>query len=212
MTSAKGQIVTVGVTGASGAILAQKALELLVADARVTRVHLVVTETGQRLFAQELGISSGDLQQLVSRILGRPSEKIEILPNKDVGAAIASGSYEVDAMLVVPCSMSTLASIANGLSDDLVGRAADVMLKEGRKLVLCVRDTPLSRVHLENMLRAQQAGSVIMPVIPVFYDQPRTIDDLVTQYVCRVLTRIGLPQEKMYRWTGTQQGSREAKA
>jgi 4-hydroxy-3-polyprenylbenzoate decarboxylase len=211
MPRTQGQIVTVGVTGASGALLAQKALALLEADARVERVHLVVTETGQRLFAEELGLPSGDLKQLPSRILGQVSRKIEILPNKDVGASIASGSYEVDSMLVIPCSMGTLASIANGTSDDLVARAADVMLKEGRKLVLCVRDTPFNRIHLENMLRAQQAGAVIMPAVPAFYDQPKTIDDLVTQYVCRVLAQIGLPQERMYRWTG-HSSSKEAKA
>jgi 4-hydroxy-3-polyprenylbenzoate decarboxylase len=106
-------------------------------------------------------------------------------------------------MVIIPCSMGTLGAIANGISDDLVSRAADVMLKEGRKLVLCLRDTPFNRVHLENMLRAQQAGAVIMPVVPAFYHQPKTIDDLVTQYVCRVLAQIGLPQEQMYRWTGT---------
>jgi flavin prenyltransferase len=211
MPQAQRQVVTVGVTGASGAILAQKALQLLEADARAARVHLVVTETGQRLFAEELGISSGDLKQLPSRILGHPAAKIEILPNKDVGASIASGSFEVDSMVIIPCSMGTLASIAGGTSDDLVARAADVMLKEGRKLVLCVRDTPFSRIHLENMLRAQQAGAVIMPVVPAFYDQPKTIDDLVTQYVCRVLAQIGLPQEKMYRWTG-QPAVKKAKA
>jgi len=94
-------------------------------------------------------------------------------------------------------------AIANGISDDLVARAADVMLKESRKLVLCVRDTPFNRVHLENMLRAQQAGAVIMPAVPAFYHHPKTIDDLVTQYVCRVLAQIDLPQEKMYRWAGT---------
>ena len=211
MAETQGQIVTVGVTGASGAVLAQKALALLEADARVARVHLVVTETGQRLFAEELGVTSGDLKQLPSRILGRPASKIEVLPNKDIGASIASGSYEVHSMIVVPCSMGTLAAIANGISDDLVARAADVMLKEGRKLVLCIRDTPFNRVHLENMLRAQQAGAIIMPAIPAFYHRPITIDDLVTQYVCRVLGQIGLPQEKMYRWTG-QSASKEAKA
>ena len=205
------QILTVGVTGASGAILAQKALLLLEEDSRVARVHLVVTETGHRLFAEELGLSSGDPKQLPGKILGRAATKIEVLPNKDVGASIASGSYPVDAMLVIPCSMGTLAAIANGTSDDLVARAADVMLKEGRKLVLCVRDTPFSRIHLENMLRAQQAGAVIMPAIPAFYHQPKSIDDLVTQYVCRVLAQIGLPQEKMYRWTG-HAASKEAKA
>src|SRR5258705_754175 len=207
----QGQIITVGVTGASGALFAQKALALLEDDARVARVHFVVTETGQRLFAEELGLTSGDLKQLPSRILGRTTNKIEILPNKDVGACIAYGSYEVDAMLVIPCSMGTLASIANGTTDDLIARAADVMLKEGRKLVLCIRDTPFNRIHLENMLRAQQAGAVIMPAIPAFYDQPKTIDDLVTQYTCRVLTQIGLPQQKMYRWMG-RSSSKEAKA
>jgi flavin prenyltransferase len=211
MPQAQGQVVTVGVTGASGAMLAQKALQLLEGDARVARVHLVVTETGQRLFAEELGISSGDLKQLPSRLLGRAAAKIEILPNKDVGASLASGSYEVDSMVVIPCSMGTLASIAGGTSDDLVARAADVTLKEGRKLVLCVRDTPFSRIHLENMLRAQQAGAVIMPVVPAFYHQAKTIDELVTQYVCRVLAQIGLTQEKMYRWTG-QAAAKKAEA
>jgi flavin prenyltransferase len=211
MPQTQGQIVTVGVTGASGAILAQKALQLLEADARVARVHLVVTETGQRLFMEELGISSGDLKQLPGQILGRPAAKIELLPNKDVGASIASGSYEVDSMIVAPCSMGTLASIANGTSDDLVSRAADVMLKESRKLVLCIRDTPFNRIHLENMLRAQQAGAIVMPAIPSFYHQPKTIDDLITQYICRVLAQIGLPQDRMYRWKG-KAVSREAKA
>jgi len=211
MADTQKQIVTVGVTGASGAILAQKALTLLEEDARVARVHLVVTEAGQRLFAEELGLSAGDLKQLPSRILGRPAARTEILPNKDVGASIASGSYVVDSMIVIPCSMGTLGAIANGISDDLVARAADVMLKESRKLVLCVRDTPFNRVHLENMLRAQQAGAVIMPAIPAFYHHPKTIDDLVTQYVCRVLAQIHLPQEKMYRWAGTP-ASRKAEA
>jgi 4-hydroxy-3-polyprenylbenzoate decarboxylase len=203
MVGTQKQIVTVGVTGASGAILAQKTLALLEEDVRVARVHLVVTEAGQRLFAEELGLSAGDLKQLPGRILGRPPAKTEILPNKDVGACIASGSYAVDAMVVIPCSMGTLGTIANGISDDLVARAADVMLKESRKLVLCVRDTPFNRVHLENMLRAQQAGAVIMPAVPAFYHHPKTIDDVVTQYVCRVLAQIDLPQEKMYRWAGT---------
>ena len=211
MADTQKQIVSVAVTGASGAILAQKTLALLEEDTRVGRVHLVVTEAGQRLFTEELGISSGDLKQLPSRILGHPVAKIEVLPNKDVGASIASGSYAVDAMVVIPCSMGTLGAIASGISDDLVARAADVMLKEGRKLVLCVRDTPFNRVHLENMLRAQQAGAVIMPAVPAFYHQPKTIDDLVTQYVCRVLAQIGLSQDKMYRWTGSP-ASKKAEA
>ena len=218
MPENQGQIVTVGVTGASGAILAQKALQLLEADPRVARVHLVITEAGRRLFAEELGISWSEPAQLLGRILssstGTPRSagtKIEILSNEDVGASIASGSYEVDAMTVIPCSMSTLAAIANGTSDDLVSRAADVMLKERRKLVLCIRDTPFSRIHLENMLHAQQAGAIVMPAIPSFYHQPKTIDDLVTQYVCRVLGQAGLAQEGMFRWQG-KGATREAKA
>jgi len=211
MPDTQKQVITVGVTGASGAVLAQKALLLLEDDTRVARIHLVVTEAGQRLLSEELGISAGDLKQLPARLLGRAAKKIEMQPNKDIGAAIASGSYAVDSMVVIPCSMGTLGAIASGISDDLVSRAADVMLKEGRKLVLCLRDTPFNRVHLENMLRAQQAGAVIMPAVPAFYHQPKTIDDLVTQYVCRVLAQIGLPQEKMYRWVGSG-SAKEAKA
>jgi 4-hydroxy-3-polyprenylbenzoate decarboxylase len=211
MADTQKQIVTVGVTGASGAILAQKMLVLLEEDARVAHVHLVVTEAGQRLFTEELGITSGDLKQLPSRILGHPVAKIDVLPNKDVGASIASGSYAVDAMVVIPCSMGTLGAIANGISDDLIARAADVMLKEGGKLVLCVRDSPFNRVTLQNMLRTQQAGAVIMPAVPAFYHHAKTIDDLVTQYVCRVLAQIGLLQDHMYRWIG-HSASKEAKA
>jgi 4-hydroxy-3-polyprenylbenzoate decarboxylase len=203
MAATEGRIITIGVTGASGALFAQKALALLEEDPRVSRIHLVVTESGQRLFSEELGITSGDLKKLPSRILGRAPRKIEPLSNKDVGASIASGSYHADAMIVIPCTMGALASIANGMSDDLVARAADVMLKERRTLVLCIRDTPFNRIHLENMLRAQQAGAVIMPVVPAFYFKPKSIDEMVTQYVCRVLAQSGLPQEKMYRWTGS---------
>ena len=212
MSQTKGQTVTLGVTGASGAVLAQKALQLLVEDARVTKIHLVATETGQRLFAEELSIASGDLKQLPTRLLGKSSEKVEVLPNKDVGASIASGSCPVDAMIVIPCSMGCLSAVANGSCDDLVSRAADVMLKEGRKLVLCIRDTPFSRIHLENMIRAQAAGAVIMPAVPSFYYHPKTIDDLVTQYVCRVLAHIGLAQEQMYRWTGSHSEAKKAEA
>ena len=208
MLPAKDKTITVGVTGASGAIFAQKILSLLEDDPCVARVHLVVTETGQRLFAEELGITSGELKKLSARIIGRASKKIETVPNKDVGASIASGSYDVSAMIVIPCTMGALSAIANGMSDDLVGRSADVMLKEGRKLILCVRDTPFNRVHLENMLRAQQAGAVIMPVVPAFYDNPRSIDDIVTQFCCRVLAQAGLPQEKMHRWTGSVPGKK----
>lgn len=194
--------ITIGVTGASGAILARRALQLLESDARVSRVHLVVTEAGQRLIAQELGVTSQDAKQLPSQLAGVSCRKTEAISNRDIGAAIASGSYPVDAMAVIPCSAGTLASIANGSSDDLLARAADVCLKERRPLVLCLRETPLNRVHLENMLCASEAGALIMPVIPAFYFAPQSIDDLVEQFVCRVLAQLGLPQEQQYRWQG----------
>jgi 4-hydroxy-3-polyprenylbenzoate decarboxylase len=212
MESAQGQVVIVGVTGASGAVLAQTALRMLQADARVARIHLVVTETGLRLLEHELHISA-PLAELPGRILDSAGDrpgKIEILPNTDVGASIASGSYPADSMCVIPCSMGMLSAIAAGASNDLLSRAADVTLKEGRRLVLCVRDTPFSRIHLENMLRAQQAGAVIMPAIPSFYHQPRTIEDLVTQYVCRVLVQLGLPQDRQFAWKGQGRQLRKA--
>src|ERR1700758_3290921 len=210
MSQTEQKTIVVGVTGASGAVLAQAALRMLEADARVARIHLVVTDTGARLLAHELGITTSDPKKLPSLLIGGRAEKTEVLPNKDVGASIASGSYPVDAMVVIPCSMGTLATIAVGTSDDLIARAADVCLKEGRRLVLCVRDTPFSRIHLENMLRAQQAGAVIMPAIPSFYHQPRTIEDLVTQYVCRVLAQLGLPQDRQFAWKGQGQQLRKA--
>jgi len=211
MSEANPKTVTVGVTGASGAVLAQKMLALLEAEAGVSRIHLVITETGWRIFSEELAIPASPAKEFLGRLLGRSSSKIELLPNKDVGASIASGSHAVDAMVVIPCSVGTLAKIAAGTCDDLVSRSADVMLKENRKLILCVRDTPFSRIHLENMLRAQQSGAVIMPAIPAFYHAPKTIDDLVTQYVCRVLAQMELPQREMFRWTGSA-AAKEAKA
>jgi 4-hydroxy-3-polyprenylbenzoate decarboxylase len=203
MQTIEGKVVVLGVTGASGALLARTALRKLEGDPRVGRVHLVLTETGGRLLAHELGVS-GDAKQIPALLLGSAARKTDVLPNKDVGASIASGSHPVDGMLVIPCSMGALAAIAGGASNDLLSRAADVCLKEGRKLVLCLRDTPFSRIHLENMLRAQQAGAVIMPVIPAFYQQPMTIDDLANEFVNRALQQLGLRQPGAFRWEGQQ--------
>lgn len=201
--TAHGKSIIVGVTGASGALYAQAALRLLDRDPRVARVYLVVTETGLRLINSELGIVAQDPRRLPALITGTEAAKIEYLPNKDVGAAIASGSHPVDSMVVIPCSVGTLGDIAAGLASDLLARAADVCLKERRNVVLCIRETPFNRIHLENMLRVQQAGAVIMPAVPAFYFAPRTIEDLVTQYVCRVLAQLGLPQEEQFTWHGS---------
>ncbi len=203
VSKTEGKVITVGVTGASGAVLAQAILRLLERDERVARVHLVVSEAGMRLLATELNIVPPEPKRLPALLTGTAAAKIEYIANKNVGAAIASGSYPVDAMVVIPCSAGTLASIACGTSDDLLARAADVCLKESRRLVLCIRETPLNRIHLENMLRAHAAGAVIMPVIPSFYHEPKTIDDLIAQYVYRVLAQMGLPQKQQYQWKGS---------
>jgi 4-hydroxy-3-polyprenylbenzoate decarboxylase len=196
------KILIVGVTGASGAVFARRTLQMLEADARVGKVHLVISGAGLKVLRDELDLDVSKSAGVPARLVGRPAAKIEYLLDSDVGASVASGSYPVDGMVVIPCTTGCLAQIANGISSTLIERAADVCLKEGRKLILALRDTPLSRVHLENMLRAQAAGALIYPVIPSFYHRPRTIDDLVTQYCCRVLTHLGLEQPRQFRWTG----------
>ncbi len=197
-----GKTVTVAVTGASGALCAQTLVRLLDADARVARVHFVITPSGMRVLTDELGIRATDPRQLPVILAETTAAKFQGHLNTDIGASIASGSHAVDGMVVLPCSVGTLGKIASGLADDLVGRSADVCLKEGSRLVLCVRETPLSRIHLENMLRAQAAGAVIMPVVPAFYAGAKTIEELVTQYVCRVLAHLDLPQKTQFRWQG----------
>ncbi len=196
--------ITVGVTGASGAVYAQAILRLLDADRRVERVFLVATDAGLRLLSTELGVVAADGKKLPSLLTGTPAKKIEYLPNKDIGASIASGSAAVDAMVVIPCSAGALGSIAAGTSGDLLTRAADVCLKERRPLVLCLRETPLNRIHLENMLRVHDAGATIMPAMPAFYYEPTTIAAMVEQFCYRVLVQLSLPQEKQYRWTGSR--------
>ncbi len=165
-------------------------------------MFLVITETGARLISSELGIVSSELKRLPSLLTGTPAEKIEYLPNRDIGAVIASGSNPVDAMAVIPCSAGTLSAIVTGASDDLLSRAADVCLKERRPLVLCLRETPLNRIHLENALRAHDAGAIIMPAMPAFYFAPKTIEEAVEQYVLRVLAQLGLPHDEQYHWKG----------
>jgi flavin prenyltransferase len=202
MASTESRTVTVGITGASGAVYAQSLLRLLDADRRVERVYLVATDAGLRLVSAELRIVAADGKKLPALLTGTPAKKIEYLPNKDIGASIASGSAPVDAMVVVPCSAGALGAIAAGTASDLLTRAADVCLKERRPLVLCLRETPLNRIHLENMLRVHDAGATVMPAMPAFYYEPKTIADTVEQFAYRVLAQLGLPNEKQYRWKG----------
>ena len=191
-----------GVTGASGAIFARRMLQLLEADSRVGKIHLVISGSGLKVLREELELDVSKSETIPRLLAGRPTPKTRYLLDSDVGASIASGSYGVDGMVVIPCSTGCLAQIANGISSTLIERAADVCLKESRKLILAVRDAPFSRVHLENMLRAQAAGADIFPIIPSFYHRPQTIDDLVTQFCCRVLAHLGLEQAKQFRWRG----------
>lgn len=203
MANTDGRTITVGVTGASGAVYAQRVLRLLDADARVERVYLVISDAGMRLVATELDINvPNDGKKLPALLTGTPAKKIEYLPNKDIGASIASGSAIVDATIVIPCSAGALGAIASGIANDLLTRAADVCLKERRPLVLCLRETPLNRIHMENMLRVHDAGATVMPAMPAFYYGPKTIDDVVEQFCYRVLAQAGLPQEQQYRWSG----------
>jgi len=197
-----GSTITIGVTGASGAIYAQAILRLLDSDSRVERVYLVASDAGLRLLSTELGVVAADGKKLPSLLTGTAAKKIEFLPNKDIGATIASGSAIVDGMAVIPCSAGALGAIAAGIANDLLTRAADVCLKERRPLVLCLRETPLNRIQLENMLRVHDAGATVMPAMPAFYYGPRSIEDLAEQYVYRVLAQLGLPQGKQYRWKG----------
>jgi len=189
---------TVAVTGASGSIFVKHLLDALDRDHRVGTVNLIFSDSGLRVMVEELEVAGRS--DLVSKLLGRPSQKIQQQNNADIGANVASGSYPTDAMIVLPCSMGTLARIANGLALQLIERAADVCLKEQRLLILCVRETPFNRIHLRNMTLAAEAGATIFPVIPAFYFQPRSTDEIAHEYVNRVLALVGLPQPDAYQW------------
>ena len=189
---------TVAITGASGSIFPKHLLELLERDERVATVNVIFSDSGLRVMAEELGCSGRS--EVVGKLLGRASQKIRQQNNADIGANIASGSYPTDAMIVLPCSMGTLARIANGLAIQLIERAADVCLKERRPLVLCVRETPFNRIHLRNMTLAAEAGATIFPVIPAFYFKPVSTDEIAREFANRVLAHVCLPQPEAYRW------------
>jgi flavin prenyltransferase len=189
---------TLAITGASGAVFGREALRALEADARVERVHFVASENSLRVIAEELGVSGR--HDLVEKLLGAKPAKTVTLSDADIGAAIASGSHPSDGMIILPCSMGTLAHIAHGLADSLIARAADVTLKERRPLLLCVRETPFNRIHLRNMTLAAEAGATIFPVIPAFYNKPVDSDEMARQFVFRVLAHLGLAQPGAYAW------------
>ena len=200
--AARKKRIILGVTGASGAVFARRTLQMLEADARVESIHLVVSGSGLKLLRDELDLEVSKSSNIPSSLAVEPTKKTQYHLDSDIGGSIASGSYAVDGMVVIPCTTGCLAQIATGISDTLIERAADVCLKESRQLILCVRDSPFNRIHLENMLRAQSAGAVIFPIIPSYYHRPHTIEDLVTQFCCRVLALLDLEQPDQYRWEG----------
>ncbi|NBM55926.1 UbiX family flavin prenyltransferase [Proteus vulgaris] len=183
----------VGLTGASGAIYGIRLLEILKSVPSV-ETHLVISQAARRTISLETDYLLKDIHALAD----------VIYDDRDIGASISSGSFRVSGMVILPCSIKSLSGIVHSYTDTLVTRAADVVLKEGRKLVLCVRETPLHLGHLRLMTQASELGAVIMPPVPAFYFQPKTIDDIVNQTVNRVLDQfeIDLPDDLFQRWEG----------
>ena len=193
------QNLIIATTGASGAIFLRHFLLAVERDERVQNVNFIASDSALRVMAEELDLKgrSDPLRQ----ILGAPaSGKFQIQSNADIGANVASGSYPAHAMVVIPCSVGTLARIANGVAAQLIERAADVSLKENRPLVLCVRETPLNKIHIRNMYRAADAGATIFPLIPAFYYRPASLDEMAREFAYRVLAHLGLPQPDAFRW------------
>jgi 4-hydroxy-3-polyprenylbenzoate decarboxylase len=181
----------VGISGASGAVYGVRLLEVLAGLGVET--HLIVSENGWRTIREEMGLGPERVHALAACVYDP----------RDVGAAPASGSFQAGGMVVAPCSIKTLSGIANSYNDNLLVRAADVSLKEGRKLVLLVRETPLHRGHLRLMLAAAEAGAVILPPVPAFYHHPETVLDLVDHTLGKVLDQFGLPHALFPRWEGS---------
>ena len=199
---------TIAITGASGAVFGREMLRALEADERVARVHFVASENSLRVMAEELSLSGRN--GLLEKLLGHAPAKTIQHSDANIGAAIASGSHPSDGMIVLPCSMGTLATIANGLANSLIARAADVTLKERRPLILCVRETPFNRIHLRNMALAAEAGATIFPCIPAFYNHPVDTTEMARQFVFRVLGHIGLPQREAYVWKADASNAEQA--
>lgn len=194
--------ITVAITGASGTVYALRLIEQLLAAGR--RVWLLYSQAAQVVLKMEnsLELSSrpAEAEQQLTALFQAAPGQLRVFGRQQWTAPVASGSNPPAAMVVVPCTTGTLGSIANGICDDLIDRAADVMLKERRKLILVVRETPFSAIHLENMIRLDRAGAVIMPANPGFYMQPQSVDDLVDFMVARILDQLGVVHQLLPRW------------
>src|ERR1041384_6071388 len=186
------QNLTVATTGASGSLFLKHFLLAIERDQRIKTVNFIASDSALRVMAEELGLKGRT--NLMQQLLGKASRKIQQQSNADIGANVASGSYPVEAMVVIPCSVGTLSRIANGDASHLIERAADVSLKEKRPLVLCVRETPLNKIHIRNMYRTADAGATIFPLIPAFYYRPASLDEIAREFAYRVLAHLGFPQ------------------
>jgi len=196
--------IIVGITGASGALYAKRILEALVAAD--VEILLVVSTIGRRLLHDELGMESGGPLDLAA-LAGTPTHKITLLPYRDTGASIASGSYKTDGMVVIPCSNNKLAELAHGLGDNLISRAAQVVLKERRKLVIVHREMPLGLIEIKNMLALTEAGAIMAPANPGFYHLPQSIDDIINFVAARVLDLLDVPHTLSQRWSESPAGT-----
>jgi len=194
----KNRGLVVGITGASGSAYGVKLVQTLL-DLGFT-VHLVISNAGWRVLKEELGWETTDREAALRKHLRETAGNWLYHPIADIGASIASGSFLAMGMIIMPCSMGTLSSIANGASDNLMTRAADVMMKEGRPLVLVPRETPLHAIHLENMLKLARLGVRLIPAMPAFYFGPKTIDDLVAFLVGKVLDNLNIEHALFKRW------------
>ncbi|MGI5942243.1 MAG: UbiX family flavin prenyltransferase [Pelotomaculaceae bacterium] len=182
--------IVVGITGATGSIYAVRLLEAL--KEKNIKIHLIMSHWAKENLRLEANYSVDYLENLAGAVYD----------NKNLGAKTSSGSFITDGMIVVPCSMKTLSSIANGYCENLISRSADVMIKEGRKLVICPRETPLSPIHLRNMLRLANMGVKIVPPMPAFYNHPENIEDIISHHVMKLLDQFGIKQVKGRRWNG----------
>jgi len=185
--------IILGISGASGAILGIRALEML----RTLKIetHLIITDSARITIPEETSQSLEQVQSLASAVYD----------NNDIGQPLSSGSFDTQGMLVIPCSIKTLSAVANAYTPDLLTRAADVTLKEGRPLLLAVRETPLHAGHIRLMQIASQSGAIIFPPVPAFYNQPETVDEMVTRLVGRMLARVGIQNENFIPWRGLNQ-------
>ncbi|MDC7226481.1 MAG: UbiX family flavin prenyltransferase [Spirochaetales bacterium] len=190
--------IIIGITGASGSVYAVRLIEELCSHGK--ELHLIFSETGTEVFRYETGISP---EEFIGK-LNTPINKPTLHSNTDIFAPPASGSFIADAMVIVPCSMATLGSIANGSLRSLLGRSADVCFKERRKIIIVPRETPFSRIHLKNMLELTDAGAVILPAMPAFYNHPETVNDIVDFTVARILDQLNVENSMIKRWNGQE--------